>query len=163
MQHGREVNLVYLLLLWNSCIQKLHHLGSPLYTHVQHGLRSDLSTSETYRTFNLKILYNRRETIRQTTKNCPTNKDESLLHCCHSVKEKSVLSLCYMLQKRVSVVKQGITVKTVGWPCVLHPVSNVTIWWLTSRGVKKDKGSASGYKVSECKILVVKKCPAVWY
>jgi hypothetical protein len=30
--------------------------------------------------------------------------------------------------KRVGVMKQGRTAKTVGWPCVLHPVSNVTIW-----------------------------------
>jgi hypothetical protein len=42
--------------------------------------------------------------------------------------------------------------------CVLHPVCNNTIWWPSSRGVKEDQGSTSGYEVSECKILVVRKC-----
>jgi hypothetical protein len=46
--------------------------------------------------------------------------------------------------KSVSVMKQGTTVKTVGWLCVLHPVSNVTIWRPTSRGVEGDRGSTNG-------------------
>jgi hypothetical protein len=40
--------------------------------------------------------------------------------------------------KRVSVTKQGTALKTVEWFCVLHPVSNITIWWLNSRGMKGD-------------------------
>jgi hypothetical protein len=66
--------------------------------HFQDGI-----SNETYRKFNFKISYNRRETIRQTTRNCTTDKGEycslSLLHCFHSVKTKSMSALCYMLQK----------------------------------------------------------------
>jgi hypothetical protein len=32
-----------------------------------------------------------------------------------------------LITERVNVMKQGKTVKTVGWPYVLHPVSNVAI------------------------------------
>jgi hypothetical protein len=46
-------------------------------------------------------------------------------------------------------MKEGTTVR---WPYVLHPVSNITIWWPTSRGVKGDPGSASGFEVPEYKI-----------
>jgi hypothetical protein len=62
--------------------------------HFQGGI-----SIETYRKFNFKMSYNGRE----TTRNRPTDKGEcsslSLRHCCHSVKAKSVLALCYMLQK----------------------------------------------------------------
>jgi hypothetical protein len=60
--------------------------------------------------------------------------------------------------RRVNNVKHGTTAKTVGWPCVLQLVSNVTIWQPTSRGVKGNRGSTSGSEVSKCKILVVRKC-----
>jgi hypothetical protein len=48
-------------------------------------------------------------------------------------------------------MKQYITAKTAGCPCVLHPVSKVTTWQPISRGV------------SECKILMVIKRTMVWY
>jgi hypothetical protein len=51
---------------------------------------------------------------------------------------KICVSAVLYATKRVNVMKQGTTAKTVRWPCVLHPVSNVSIWWLTSRGVKGD-------------------------
>jgi hypothetical protein len=68
--------------------------------------------SEAYRKFNFKILYNRRESMRQTTKNCPTDKDECTnVHCCHSVRAKSLSALCYVLQE--SVLWAGIENYTI--------------------------------------------------
>jgi hypothetical protein len=62
-------------------------------------------TSEAYRKFNFKISYNRREFMRQTTKNCPTNNDEytslSPIYCCHNVRAESLSALCYVLQESV--------------------------------------------------------------
>jgi hypothetical protein len=46
-------------------------------------------------------------------------------------------------RKRV-IMKQDTNVKTIGWPCVLYPVFNVTIWQPTSRGVNGDQGSTCG-------------------
>jgi hypothetical protein len=62
----------------------------------------------------------------------------------HQSKIRDSTVLC--ATKWVNVMKQGPTVKTVGWPCVLHPVSNVTIQQQTSRGMKKDWTSTSNLK-----------------
>jgi hypothetical protein len=45
--------------------------------------------------------------------------------------------------KWVNVMKQGATVKTVGWLCVLHSVLNVIIELQASRGMKGTQGSTS--------------------
>jgi hypothetical protein len=50
----------------------------------------------------------------------------------------------YFLANEKDHVKQGTTVRIVGWACMQHPVSNVTIWRPTSRGVKRDPGSTGG-------------------
>jgi hypothetical protein len=44
-----------------------------------------------------------------------------------------------LTRKWVIVMKQGTTAKTVGWPCVLHPVSTITIWRPTSK--RHERGS----------------------
>jgi hypothetical protein len=74
----------------NSCL-----LYKKRWKHFQDGIPSEI-----YRKFNFEITG---ETIRQTMRNCPANKNEccslSLLHCCHSIKTKSMSVLCYILQK----------------------------------------------------------------
>jgi hypothetical protein len=84
--------------LIDICCLNLYLVYKNWWQHFQDGI-----LSETCRKFNLKISYNRRKTIMQTTRNCPTDKDEcsslsSLLRCCYSVKAKSVSALCYVLQ-----------------------------------------------------------------
>jgi hypothetical protein len=58
---------------------------------------------------------------------CRVELTESLISK-YRVTEQSKTCVNTMLcaTKRVNFVKQGTTAKTVGWPCVLHPISNIT-------------------------------------
>jgi hypothetical protein len=98
------------------------------YLHFLGGGGSSIS-SKTYRTSNFKISYNRRETVRQFARNCPTNKEEcfslSLLHCCHSVKGKSVSVLCcVMCYKKGQRSETGYNYKNCCTKSPTFPYSN---------------------------------------
>jgi hypothetical protein len=65
-------------------------------------------------------------------------------------KAKSISTLlCAM--RRVNIIKQGTTAKTVRWSHVLHLVSSVTILWLTFTGVKGEQGSTMPLKCLQIK------------
>jgi hypothetical protein len=55
--------------------------------------------------------------------------------------------------KGVNIVKQGTTAKTIRWPCMMHLVSNVTIWRPTSRGMTGDQCSKVAKKCLKVRFL----------
>jgi hypothetical protein len=78
--------------------------------------------------FNFKISDDRREIIRQSTRNCHNDRNEcslSLLHCCHSVSRIHVGAAL----KRVSVTKQGTIVKSaLPFPVLPYGTWHVEVW-----------------------------------
>jgi hypothetical protein len=55
--------------------------------------------------------------------------------------------------KGVNVVKKGTTAETIGWPCVMHFVSNVTIWQPASGGMTGDQRSEVAKKCLKLRFL----------